>query len=184
MDQGLIPRRYAKALLLSAKDNALQGEVYKAMQALAAAFNAEPSMQKALANPAISPEAKLNLILAACGQMTPAVQASIEAFSKLLLQNRRIALTRDCAMAYISLYRSENKIYNVNISSASPLGTAEKGRLEQLVAARLPQGATAEFAYSTNPDLIGGFAINIDNQLLDASVAGQLKQLELKLLSH
>lgn len=184
MDQGLIPRRYAKALLLSAKDNAMQSDVYNAMQALADAFNAEPSLQKALTNPAIDPETKLNLVMTACGTLNPATKAAIEAFCSLLLQNRRIALTRECALAYISLYRSENKIYNVTISSAAPLGSTEKGRLEQLVAARLPQGATAEFAYSINPNLIGGFAINIDNQLLDASVAGQLKQLELKLLSH
>ena len=40
-----------------------------------------------------------------------------------------------------------------------------------------------EYNHRIDPDLIGGFVVNIDNEKLDASVANELKQLRLKLLS-
>ena len=41
-----------------------------------------------------------------------------------------------------------------------------------------------EYTYSTDPDLIGGFTVDIDNERLDASVKNELKQLRLKLLKQ
>ena len=41
-----------------------------------------------------------------------------------------------------------------------------------------------EYSQRVDPDLIGGFVINIDNEQLDASISNELKQLRLKLLSN
>ena len=41
-----------------------------------------------------------------------------------------------------------------------------------------------EYSFVTDPDLIGGFVVTIDNRQLDASVKNELKQLRLKLLSN
>ena len=38
--------------------------------------------------------------------------------------------------------------------------------------------------FATDPDIIGGFTVDIDNERLDASVKNELKQLRLKLLSR
>ena len=40
-----------------------------------------------------------------------------------------------------------------------------------------------DFSSSVNPDLIGGFVVNIDNERLDASLRNQLKELRLSLLN-
>ena len=40
-----------------------------------------------------------------------------------------------------------------------------------------------EFATATDPSLIGGFTVNIDNERLDASVERQLKELRQSLLN-
>ena len=45
-------------------------------------------------------------------------------------------------------------------------------------------GGTMEYHHRVDPALIGGFTVTIDNDKLDASVADELKQLRLKLLSN
>ena len=67
MDKGLIPRRYAKALLEVAQDKGLAAEIYSLMQALSRAFDAEPALQTTLANPFVSDADKEALLLAATG---------------------------------------------------------------------------------------------------------------------
>ncbi|MDE7388267.1 MAG: F0F1 ATP synthase subunit delta, partial [Muribaculaceae bacterium] len=85
---------------------------------------------------------------------------------------------------YIALYRKANRIYRVTVTSAATLSDAESERIRQLVSGHLPADATAEFTFSVDPELIGGFTVAIDNERLDASVANELKQLRLKLITN
>ena len=54
MDQGLIPRRYAKALYMVAAENKTDSLMYSRLNTLAEAFAAEPQLGKTMANPFIS----------------------------------------------------------------------------------------------------------------------------------
>ncbi|MBD5188314.1 MAG: ATP synthase F1 subunit delta [Muribaculaceae bacterium] len=179
MDQGLIPRRYAKALYLLAAEKGSDAEVYEAMQKLTAAFDSEPEMQKAIANPHVELADKESLVAAATGS-----NALVADMVSLLARNRRLDQLRQIALSYVALYRSEHRIFKVDITSASPLQQPELRRIQNLVNNHLPANSTAEFTETVDPALIGGFTIAIDNELLDASVASDLKQLRLKLLSH
>ncbi len=181
MNQGLIPRRYAKALYLTATEQGREKEVYGAMLRLSDSFAAEDGLQKALANPHVAPADKLSLVNAAAGKGTPTLLGDL---AKLLERNRRMEFLRDIALAYVALYRTEKHIYKIDITSAMALRPAELKRIQHLVINHLPAGATAEFNEAVNPGLIGGFTVSIDNELLDASVAADFKQLRLKLLSH
>ena len=62
MNEGLIPRRYAKALLAFAREKKADARVYGLMQRIAASFDAEPSLQQAMANPFVSAADKEALI--------------------------------------------------------------------------------------------------------------------------
>ena len=105
-------------------------------------------------------------------------------FLKLLVVNKRLGVLRGIALAYIALYRTAHRIYSVSVTSAAPLAQAELDRIHTLVDKHLPDGATAEISQAVDPALIGGFTVAIDNERLDASVANELKQLRLKLLSN
>ncbi len=183
MNQGLIPRRYAKALFMLAKEQGCDSAVYDAMRRLSDAFAAEPGLQKAMANPYVDEADRRQLIIEAARPEGKAAQALAD-MAKLLERNRRAGLVREVALAYIGIYRSAHRIYSVVISSAAPLARPELERIEALIKKHLPTDATAETTERTEPELIGGFTVGIDNELLDASVANELKQLRLKLLSH
>ena len=56
------------------------------------------------------------------------------------------------------------------------------GRLAELMKA---QGLTqVDFKTEVNPDLIGGFIVQVEDKRLDASIASQLKQIQKELESR
>lgn len=180
MNQGLIPRRYAKALYRFALQNDAADRIYGIMKNLAAAFETEPRLQSTLSNPFVDNNDKIALIITASqAQENDTVMAD---FLKLLSENKRIDFIRAIALAYLDIYRTERKIYVVKVTSASPLDAKGEQRLQKLIQGHL-NGGTMEYTSTVDPDLIGGFTISVGNERLDASISNELKQLRLNLLS-
>lgn len=161
MNEGLIPKRYAKALLKLATERGDDSRIYTLMQALSASFASQPS-------------------LAAAGATEK--DTTFIDFLKLLDRNKRTGMAREAVMAYMDLYRKANHIYRVKVTAAAPMGPKEENRLKKLIEDRL-NGGTMEYNLLIDPELIGGFTVDIDSERLDASVANELKQLRHKLLS-
>jgi len=180
MNDGLIPRRYAKALLKFAQEKGAAERVYHLMQALSGSFVREPGLNKAVTNPFVDAAAKTRLLMTASGATS--ADAVFADFIKLLIVNNRINAVRGAALAYLDLYRKANNIYLVEITSAAQLADAEMARLKNIID-RHVGGATVEYHTDIDPDLIGGFVVKIDSERLDASIKNELKQLRLKLLS-
>ncbi len=181
MDKGLIPRRYAKALMKFAAEKGKLEEVYTRMQNIEKAFADNKSLQSVIANPFVSAKEKTELVLTAAGVDKTDNNGIIADFVKLLEQNNRMDCLRQTSLAFIDEYRQKNNIYRVDIESAAPLSDPDRQRLTAMIDAHLG-GATAEYSFTVNPDLIGGFVVNINNERLDASVRNELKQLRLNLL--
>ena len=181
MDQGLIPRRYAKALFKFAETPQRQQHLYALMGNLAKAFDKDHLLQQTVKNPFVENAAKEQLVFTAAGVSDPAKEKDLADFVKLLVTNRRVDMIRDIALAYLYIYRHTNNIYSVKIESAAPLSDADRQRIVDMIEKHL-DGATAEYSYEVDPDLIGGFVVNIDSERLDASIKNELKQLRLKLI--
>ncbi|MCM1348187.1 MAG: F0F1 ATP synthase subunit delta [Firmicutes bacterium] len=182
MNEGLIPRRYAKALLLVAQERGLATKVYDVMKRLDASFVELPQLSETLNNPYISLADKKNLILTAAGESGNKTGLLAD-FVKLIAENRRIGFIRLMALAYVDLYRQENHIYDVKVTSAAKLSDADQKRLMQLVEKHL-NGGTMEYSMQIDPSLIGGFTVSVGNEKVDASVSNELKQLRLNLLNQ
>lgn len=180
MNQGLIPNRYAKALYEYASENGCDKSVFDSMQRLADAFAAEPELTKAVSNPFVSRADKIKLLSTASG--TSADDDVMARFMTMLADNNRLDMAREIALAYLKIYRMMHNIRLVTVTSAAPLALADEDRLKDLIQRHLGS-AQMEYNHRIDPDLIGGFVVNIDNEKLDASVANELKQLRLKLLS-
>lgn len=181
MNDGLIPRRYAKALLLVAKERGVESEVYSHMKCLEQSFVKFPQLNDTLNNPYVSNDDKRSLILSGAG-VKPGENATFSDFITLLIDNRRIGMMRLMAIAYIELYRKDNRIYDVTVQSAARLSASDEKRIKDFVEQHL-DGGTMEYSHSVNPELIGGFTITVGNEKVDASVSNELKQLRLQLLS-
>ncbi len=190
MNQGLIPQRYAKALYKAALDRHCSESLYTMMKTLDGSFMTQPRLGQVMENPFVSASEKKDLLFTAAGISPASDDASNDCstdtftdFIRLLEENRRIEFIRGIALAYIAIYRRENAISTVTVTSAAPLQPDAAGRLMSIIRSRHPHGSI-EYHEAVDPSLIGGFTVAIDNQRLDASIKNELKQLRLKLLSH
>ena len=154
--------------------------MYDLMQTLASSFDANHDLAATVANPFVVQADKDRILTTAAG--ATAADATFADFLKLLARNRRVDLVNEIAHAFVDYYREENNIRRVEVVSAAPLDPAVEKRIKALVEANL-HGGTMDFSSSVNPDLIGGFVVNIDNERLDASLRNQLKELRLSLLN-
>lgn len=179
MDNGLIPRRYAKALYKYALEQGKTLELYELSKRVIAAFQASPDLQKVLANPYVSNDDKENLLMAAAGE--PVNDAFLQ-FVKLIIAQKRVEYAYAMLMAYRDIYRKENRISQAKITTASKLDEDRMNKLRDLVKSAF-KDSKLEFSEAVNPDLIGGFVIDVDSVRMDASLSNELEQLRQTLLS-
>ncbi len=190
MNEGLIPKRYAKALYKFACEKGADLGLYRLMGNLGRSFADNPALDSTVANPFVGDDEKIGLLKTAAA-VSDASASSEDAkvaevyadFLKLLRDNKRLPMAAAIARAYCDIYRKENRIYRVTVVSAKPLDAPEQKRLLKLIETHL-DGGKMEYTFSTDQELIGGFTVDIDNERLDASVKNELKQLRLKLLKQ
>ncbi len=180
MNEGLIPRRYAKAIYQFALEKGQTERLYAMMQSVVSGFASEGTLQQVMANPFVSDSDKSSLLMTASG--ATAADTTFADVVKLLSRNKRLSMVRDIALSYLEIYREANNIYLVDITTATELPQATLDRLKKVVESHLG-GGTMEFSWHIDESVIGGFVININSERLDASVSNELKQLRLKLLS-
>ncbi len=180
MNEGLIPRRYAKALYEVALENHADARLYELMKRLSASFDSQPGLSEVLSNPYVSDADKSMLLTTASG--AEAGDSLFKDLLKLLSKNRRMDMARGIALAYVELYRQSNRIYEVKVTSASPMSDEENERLYKMIERHL-NGGTMEFTHTVDPSLIGGFTVSVGNERIDASVSNELKQLRLNLIT-
>lgn len=180
MDNGLIPHRYAKALYKFALEHGNSKQVYEEMKAVNQAFISNPGLQKVLANPFVSREDKAALLKSAAGDK---VENDYLGFVKLILDMHREEFAWRMALAYRDIYRKVNNISQVKITTAIKFNDDEMQKLYELVKKSFPD-STLEISDAVDPDIIGGFIIDVDDSRMDASISNEIEQLRLKLLSN
>ena len=86
------------------------------------------------------------------------------------------------ALSYRDLYRKENKISQVRIITAAQLPDEGMAKLRAMVEKSFT-GRKLEFSDGIDPELIGGFVIDVDDARMDASISNEIEQLRLNLIT-
>lgn len=178
MDNGLIPQRYAKALYKFALEKGETEKIYELMKRVIDSFRENPSLQKVLSNPFVSAEDKEKLLISAAGDK---VIDAYKDFVKLIIEHKRVEYAYSMMLAYRDIYRKENNISQVRITTASKLSEEQMEKLQALVKNAF-KNSELEFSEAVNPELIGGFIIDVDSVRMDASISNELEQLRQTLL--
>ncbi len=180
MKDGLIPRRYAKALYKVALERGNDSRLFDLMATLDHSFASNAGLQAVVANPFVDNAEKARLLTTAAG--ANADDTTFADFLKLLEQNRRIDMARQIALAYEDIYRRAHNIRRVQVVSAMPLDPSVEQRIKDIVKSHI-DGGTIEFSSVVDPALIGGFIVNIDNERLDASLRSEFEHLRQSLIN-
>lgn len=178
MNDGLIPRRYALALYKYAKEKNCTEAVYDEMKAVIESFRKYPDLGKVMSNPFVGREDKKKLLISAAGDK---IENAYTRFVQLILNANREEYALQMALAYRDIYRKENHIAQVEITSAVALSDDQKEEICNIVRTAY-SGMTLEFTYHTDPEIIGGFIVKVDSMRLDASVSNELQQIRKQLL--
>ncbi len=176
MNEGLIARRYALAMLKVARRFDAAGEVYQKMKIFEQNYISHPDLHKALMNPVLSPQDKEQLLTTAIG-IDPG-KLYIRGI-RLLIRNHREMYIRSICLMYQKLYRKAYHIGQVKIITAMPLEEPVLDRIKKLVTDRTSR--EIEFVERIDPSIIGGFILRVNSMQLDMSISGELKKVKKQL---
>ncbi len=180
MNDGLIPKRYAKALYKLSLENGDTDQIYELLKPMSMGLRGLDEVKRALLNPMIPTEDKGRVMMQLIGAQPG---SSLDKFILLVIRNNRAEFLRKIAMAFVDLYRERHNIAKVVITSAVELPDDKINDIVHIVKQRFGEDTTLEVERQTDPELIGGFTVKIGDVLLDASVRNELNQLRLKLNS-
>ena len=80
------------------------------------------------------------------------------------------------------MYRQKKNIITSTLVTAAPITDAEEDRMRKAV--QSVTDGTVEFKKEVDPDLIGGFILNVETYQLDASIKSQLRTIKDSLLNR
>jgi len=179
MNEGMISKRYAKALLQYAVDQKAEDTLFSEMKKLASAFAAEPRLCMAMDNPTLNAEDKQVLIKAANGGK---ISQELSRFVDIVLKNRRESFLRNIALSYVNLYCESKDMNMGKLVTAMPVDKEVAEKMKGLL--QKVKSGTLDFETVVDPDIEGGFILYIDTYRLDASVKTQLKRIKQKFVAE
>lgn len=106
------------------------------------------------------------------------LEEDIEKLVQLLIRNGRMPYVKFILRSFVDLYRKKNGIVEVCLTMAFPSPGLEE-KLRQTLASTI--GGTILFTSKVDPDLIGGFVLEVDDRMLNASAKSQLEKIRRKL---
>jgi F-type H+-transporting ATPase subunit delta len=172
MNSGLIPVRYATALLDYANVSDLQDRVYAEAKAITKSYFQFSELRTVLDNPVLAKSEKRKIIILAAGDKT---SKPFERFLDLLLDNNRENHLLSIALKYIDLFRKQKNIHYGKLTTAAPINAATEKKLMAMV--ENTTGGTIEMEKVIDPQILGGFMFEVDFVRWDASVSGQLRRI-------
>jgi len=176
MNEGLISKRYAKALYDHAAEMNEETLLYHRMQILAALWRKMPDLKNSLRSPMISMEEKSRLIKNATGKNA---ESSYHHFVDLVVANHRLDSLFMIALSYQQIYRQKKRISVVHLISSNQLPFKALDRI-RLFTEKKTHGKV-EFSNRIDPSIIGGFIFQLNDLRIDASVKGQLDRISRRL---
>ena len=178
MNVGIIRTRYAKALVKYVHETGRGNAVCTQAERLVHVLSEVPDLARMIgAKDVVSDADKLSLLRSALGEP---MEPDLERFLQLLLENRRIAYLQQILRDFIDRYRRSIGIRKAHLKVAVPPPDSLLERLKALV--REHTGDEAQIEVEVDPSLIGGFVFDIDDAIIDTSVARQLEVIRLQFI--
>jgi len=163
--------RYAKSLIDLAKEKGQLEQVYADMQWLQEVCRTNRDFVNLLRSPIIKGDTKKKILAAVTkGRLT----AMTEGFNTLLVTKGRESNLPEIASAFITQYKEFKKIYTLKLTTAAPVSDSVKKAITEQVK-KSGGFENIELEETVNPDIIGGFVLQVGDKLVDASIAYDLK---------
>lgn len=173
--------RYAKSLLDLASEQNQVDAVYADMKLLQQICKTNRDFVAVLRSPVIKPSAKGKIINSVSENK---VSKLTTAFIALLVNKAREVNLPEIVTAFIEQYNRLKNIHRVKITTAEPISAEMKDAIMKNVNATIKPGQSFEIETSVKNELIGGFLLETEGTLVDASILRDLKDIQKQFMNN
>jgi F-type H+-transporting ATPase subunit delta len=163
--------RYAKSLIDLAIERGELEKVFADMKWLNSVCKTNRDFVNLLRSPIIKGDTKKKIMEAVTNGRISEMTA---AFNRLLITKGRESNLPEITSAFITAYKLKKNIQTIKLTTAAPVTDAVK----EAIITQVKKSAgfqNVELEEKVNPDIIGGFVLQVDDKLIDASIAYDLK---------
>jgi|GEM_PF-214674 len=172
-----IAKVYAQALLELAREEKVETTVEEELSTVVELFSSNPSILEFFHSPLVNSEEKEKVTAKVFQAQVSSLVSNFLCY--LVRKNRFEALPEVLSQFQLALDQSKKRGY-LKILSKTPLAAATR---DQIVQAMVKQfGKELRVEESTDPSLVGGFKLYLDDYLIDASIRHKLAIIEENLL--
>ncbi|MCF8256600.1 MAG: ATP synthase F1 subunit delta [Flavobacteriales bacterium] len=164
--------RYAKALVGLSAEKGLLEQVFQDMSLISSAIGMSHDLQVMLKSPIIAPERKLNALNVI---FSNGLNEMTRLFLRLLMKNGREDALGLISKHFISQYKELKGITTAQVVSAAALSDEMRKRILEILNKEI--AGTVELETRIDPELVGGFVLNIGDRQLDASIRSKFSAL-------
>lgn len=174
MQNPRLATRYAKSLIELASEQKQLEAVHNDMQYIKALCKASRDFTNLLRSPIIKSDKKQAIVNAVIDNN---ISTLTKAFITLIIKKSREYFLPEIAAAFIEQYNTFKSIHAIKLTTAVAISEAVKQNIQQKI-----QQETAlqniQIEEAVEEELIGGFMLEFDNNLLDASILRDLKDVQ------
>ena len=172
--------RYAKSLIDLATELNQVDTIYADMKFLQRICKSNPDFAALLRSPIIKPGTKEKIIEAIT---TERVNITTSSFIRLLVRKGRETNLPEIANAFIEQFNVIRNIHQLKITTAVPISDELKNEIVAKVKATTPL-QNIEIETSIKEELIGGFVLEMEGTLVDASILRDLKDIKKQFMDN
>ena len=166
--------RYAKSLIDLALERNELAQVHRDMLFLQSVCKQSPEFVNLLRSPVVNAYKKESILTAITkGNIS---EMTLE-FCPLLIRKGRESVLPEIISAFIEQYNKVKEIHIVKLTTAQPPSEALKQEIIKKIEAETPI-RNIELQVEVNEELIGGFVLEFDGNLVDASVLRDLRDIQ------
>jgi len=168
-----IARPYAKALLSVAGSLEEAAKVRDQLAGFAAVLAGDPRLQTFFANPGLPVDAKRRALDRIAERL--ALQPLSRRLLQALVARHRVGRLDEVVAGIGEAIQARQGVAIAAVRTAEPLADDERAQLRQVLEGKV--GKRLELRESVDPALLAGFVAQVDSQLFDGSLRGQLDRL-------
>lgn len=168
-----VAKRYAQALFSVAKDGKVMDAVASDLKDLARCITESPELAMFIRNPILKKEERTQLIR---NVFEGKIQPLVVTFLLFLVEKNRLNIVGDVIEMFGRLYKEEKQIIDIQIETERDMDPAMLDAIVNKLSQRLNK--KIETTVRVVPELLGGFKLNVQGVVYDASLKTQLQKFQ------
>ena len=180
MNNPRLAGRYAKSLIDLATELNQLDAVYADMKLLQGLGKTNPDFTAVLRSPVIKPSTKEKIIDSV---VTSHINNTTASFIHLLVRKGRESNLIEIANAFVEQFNKIKGIYKVKLTTATPVSDELRAEILNKIRTSTPM-QNIELETIVREELIGGFLLEMEGTLVDASILRDLKDIRKQFMDN